>query len=266
MKIIFLSNKDLASNYALNMLLPEVSKNNDVHLWLSAKVGNSTRLPKQLESLKFFEQDLFNKLLNPLISTSKKKSPYKAFIEFSQYLSSNIREVNKINSPEIIDELKKLSPDLIVSIRFGGILKDKAISIPKLGVINLHSGILPKYKGVMATFWALKNNETEIGTTLHTIDDGSIDTGHIIKISKINTNANKSYLWHVLELYKQGSLDILQAIKAFSMEEPLMSKPQSANNSYFTFPTEKECLDFEQSGLKLVDEQEYLEFIQLNYL
>lgn len=49
-------------------------------------------------------------------------------------------------------------------------------------------------------------------------------------------------------------------------EDVLICEPQDASDSYFTFPTEKECYDFEQGGLKLVDEQEYMEFIQLNYL
>ena len=163
MRILFLSNKDLASNYALNLLLPKVSKNNEIHLWLSAKVGKSTVLPRQLETLKFFEQGLFNKLLAPLISASKNPNAYKTFDDFSGFLDSELREVNHINSSEIIEDLSALSPDLIVSIRYGGILKDRVISIPPKGVINLHSGILPKYKGVMATFWALKLMNLKLG-------------------------------------------------------------------------------------------------------
>ena len=83
MRILFLSNKDLASNVALNMLLQKVSKNHEVHLWLSAKVGNNSILAKQLKTLKFFEQDLFNKLLSPLIPTPKNRRAYKTFDEFS---------------------------------------------------------------------------------------------------------------------------------------------------------------------------------------
>lgn len=266
MKILFLSNKDLASNFALNMLLPKVSKNHDVHLWLSAKVGKNNVLPKQLQVLKFFEQDLFNKLFSSLFITSRSRNTYKAFDEFTPLLSSPIREVNKINSPEVVDDLNALSPDLIVSIRFGGILKETVINIPQKGVINLHSGILPKYKGVMATFWAMKNNDSEIGTTLHTIDDSSIDTGQIVKISKTKVKSEKSYLWHVLELYKQGTLDILEAIEALENDDVLSSLPQIRSDSYFTFPNENECDDFEKSGLKIVDEQDYMEFIQQNYM
>jgi methionyl-tRNA formyltransferase len=72
-----------------------------------------------------------------------------------------IRDVQQINSPEVINGLKELAPALIVSIRFGGILKEKVINIPTKGIINLHSGILPRYKGVMATFWAMKNNDNK---------------------------------------------------------------------------------------------------------
>lgn len=266
MRILFLSNKDLASNVALNMLLPKVSKNHEVHLWLSAKVGNNSILPKQLKTLKFFEQDLFNKLLSPLMPSPKNRNIYTTFDEFSPLLHSEVREVHKINSPEMINDLNALSPDLIVSIRFGGILKETVIGIPKKGVINLHSGILPKYKGVMATFWAMKNKDSQVGTTLHTIDDGSIDTGHVVKISKMNVERTKSYLWHVLALYKQGSLDILEAIETLGNDGALDSTSQNETNTYFTFPTEKECDDFEKSGLSIVDEQDYLEFIQLNYM
>ena len=46
------------------------------------------------------------------------------------------------------------------------ILKAAAIQIPRHGVLNLHSGLLPAYKGLMATFWATLNGEEEIGCTL----------------------------------------------------------------------------------------------------
>lgn len=264
MKILFLSNRDLASNFALNRLLPKVSRNNEVHLWLSARVGKNTVPAKQLKSLKFFEQDLFNEVLSPLVP--KSSNAYKTFDDFNCFLSSELREVYQINSPEIIDILAELAPDLIISIRYGQILKETVINIPKKGVLNLHSGILPKYKGVMATFWALKNNEPEIGTTLHSIDNGSIDTGRIIKTSKMKSRPEKSYLWHLLELYKQGSLDILAAIESLEKGELLHFEPQEESDLYFTFPNQIECTDFEDSGCKIVDEQDYITFIKEHYL
>lgn len=266
MKILFLANKDLASNFALNKILPEISANHDAHLWISARVGKEDNPPKQLTQLKFFEQDLFNQLLCPLIQNTKHKKSYKTFENFSPFLSSQIREVNQINSPQMIDDLKALAPDLIVSIRYGGILKEHVINVPHRGVINLHSGILPKYKGVMATFWALKNKDSEIGTTLHTIDDGSIDTGKIIKVSRLKVMEGRSYLYHVIELYKQGALDILSAIETLSAGLTLRSHPQDESQSYFTFPNASECDEFENDGLTIVDEQAYMALIRQYYI
>jgi hypothetical protein len=73
------------------------------------------------------------------------------------------------NSAEGIAVLRDLEPDLFISVRYRRILKSAAIEIPRYGVLNLHSGLLPQYKGVMATFWAMLNAEAEIGCTLHTI-------------------------------------------------------------------------------------------------
>ncbi|MBT1450439.1 formyl transferase [Glaciecola sp. XM2] len=263
MKILCLANRDLASNFALNQLLPELSKSHETHLWLSAKVGGNTQRPKQLQNLKFFEQDLFNTLVHRALSSTQ---GFLGFDGLGQFLCSEVKEVNQINSPQAVAELKVLSPDIIVSIRYGAILKNDAINIPSKCVLNLHSGILPKYKGVMATFWALKNADSEIGTTLHLIEDGSIDTGKIIKVSTIQTNASKSYLWHVLALYEQGVKTILEAVNTLNQGDVLECSEQSPSDTYFTLPTQQQCEEFEACGGRFVDEQEYIEFIQTHYL
>ncbi|MFQ3288830.1 MAG: methionyl-tRNA formyltransferase, partial [Alteromonadaceae bacterium] len=55
MKILILCNKDIASNFALNLLIPKLKDDHQLHLWLSAKVGESHHKPQQLRQLKFFE-------------------------------------------------------------------------------------------------------------------------------------------------------------------------------------------------------------------
>ncbi len=265
MKILILANKDIASNFALNLLMPKLTSDHQLHLWLSAKVGKNTNQPEQLSRLKFFEQDLLNQLLSRLFISSK-TTTFTGFAGFNAYLGSEMREENKINSSESIEQIQQMSPDLIISIRYGGILKEQCIKIPKHGVINLHSGILPKYRGVMASFWAMLNGDETIGTTLHTIDDGNIDTGEIIKISTIAVQNEKSYLLHTLELYRQGILDIINTTKSYSRNEKVLTYPQAKSQSYFTFPKEEDLVRFEQKGLKLINEQEYIDFLCEYYL
>ena len=267
MNILILANKDIASNYALNLLIPTLKEQHQVHLWLSAKVGNTNNQAEQLSQLKFFEQDSFNKISSrPLkTATSNKFIRFEGFEGLNHHLNSKIREENNINSAESITRIKKLCPDLIISIRYGGILKSDCIKIPHQGVINLHSGILPKYRGVMATFWAMLNDDAMIGTTLHTIKDGTIDSGDIIKVSRTGVNNKHSYLQQTLALYRQGTADIIEATLSYARNEKIVTYPQPNSDSYFTFPMKEDFVRFEQKGLILIDEQAHRCFLRDYY-
>lgn len=85
----------------------------------------------------------------------------------------------KLSSPESLELLKSISPDLIVVANFTQILKPPVIEIPRLGCINVHPSLLPKYRGPSPFYWVLKNHERKTGVTIHYIDPG-IDTGDII--------------------------------------------------------------------------------------
>lgn len=90
-----------------------------------------------------------------------------------------VREVPYINYPEVMRLARELKPDLICV--FGtSLIRGELLKEGRLGIINLHGGLSPEYRGADCTFWALHNGEPEkIGCTLHYIDAG-IDTGRLI--------------------------------------------------------------------------------------
>ena len=90
-----------------------------------------------------------------------------------------VREVPHINHPDVVRLAKELQPDLICV--FGtSLIRGELLDQGRLGIINLHGGLSPEYRGADCTFWALYNGEPEkIGCTLHYIDAG-IDTGRLI--------------------------------------------------------------------------------------
>ena len=90
-----------------------------------------------------------------------------------------------INSDESIKKIKSFNPDLLVSILGGQIFKKKLINLCENGCINLHTSLLPKYRGMMPTFWVLKNNEKSTGVSVFFVDEG-IDSGPIIVQEKFN--------------------------------------------------------------------------------
>lgn len=84
-----------------------------------------------------------------------------------------------INSPEALETLRNLSPDIIFAIYYDQILKEEVISIPPKGCINIHMALSEEYRGCYPTTWALINGEERTGVTIHYIDK-SIDSGDII--------------------------------------------------------------------------------------
>lgn len=90
-----------------------------------------------------------------------------------------LREVPHINHPEVVELARRLRPDLICV--FGtSLIRGELLKEGRLGIVNLHGGLSPEYRGADCTFWALYNGEPEkVGCTLHYIDAG-IDTGRLI--------------------------------------------------------------------------------------
>lgn len=156
--------------------------------------------------------------------------------------------------------LESLEPDLAVSIRYRRILKSEAIAIPRLGVLNLHSGVLPDYKGVMATFWAMLHDEAEIGATLHRIVDDGIDTGPVIGIQRIPADYEATYLGNVLRLYRPGCDMVVEAIEALQTGRTLQGKTQRRRGRYFSTPRSEDIDLFSQQGLVLASGREMAGF------
>ena len=265
MNIVLLLNNDIASNLVLNLLMPKFSTHR-ISVFLSSKVGGKKSRPKALQELADFEQHTIYQCLkkNNLGNENQLKNTetFKSYDEIAQYYGIDISFLNEINSPSGLAKLTELLPDLIVSVRYGVILKQPIIDIAQYGVLNLHSGLLPEFRGVMATFWAMLNGEKDLSTTLHFIDDSSIDTGRIVATSRTNVQANKSYLWHVLTLYFDGCSLIIQTVENIAANGSLKPIAQRGQGHYYSFPTEQELSFFQKNIASLYSESEIVELLE----
>lgn len=95
---------------------------------------------------------------------------------------------------ELIEQMKKLNPDLFVVVAFR-ILPKEVFEIPKFGSFNLHGSYLPKYRGAAPIQWALINGETETGLTTFKLAE-KVDTGNI-------------YIQQRLEIYPEDNFETL---------------------------------------------------------
>jgi methionyl-tRNA formyltransferase len=85
----------------------------------------------------------------------------------------------RIRRPEVIEELKQMTPDAMVVVGYGQIIPQSIIDIPPRGIINVHASLLPKYRGAAPIQWAIANGETHTGVTTMRIDAG-LDTGDML--------------------------------------------------------------------------------------
>ena len=117
------------------------------------------------------------------------KSPVK---EFAEDKGISIYQPNKIkNNEEFINKIKSLKPDIICVVAYGKILPKEILEIPKLGCINVHGSLLPKYRGAAPIQWAVLNGDKETGVTTMYMDEG-MDTGDIILKEKVEIDVNET--------------------------------------------------------------------------
>ena len=101
-----------------------------------------------------------------------------------------ILQPDKLKSPEFLEQLKKLNPDLQVVVAFR-MLPEIIWSLPPMGTINVHGSLLPKYRGAAPINWAIINGEKETGVTTFKLKH-EIDTGNILLQETIPINENET--------------------------------------------------------------------------
>ncbi len=259
MNILLFINKDFEANLAYNYLKEELRKHK-VKIYYSEAVGKKKAKPKELLQIEFFEKEF---IYNDLIATIKEHDISTDF-EFlnEDFTSFELSKCTAVNTPEFIDEIKKIEPDLFISIRFGKIFKDEIIQLPKQGILNLHSAILPDYKGIMGTLHNLKDNKTEYGCTLHYIDSNTIDTGEIIAIAKRPIEKERSLLWHVVKLYPMGCDLILDSLQKLKTVHRLPSNKQNkSKGNYFSLPKLEDFQQLQHRGIEGFNTEDYKELL-----
>ena len=143
----------------------------------------------------------------------------------------------KVRTPESVARIRELAPELIVVVAFGQILPQSLLDIPPRGCINVHSSLLPRYRGAAPLNWVIINGESETGVTTMLMDAG-LDTGDmlLVKRTPIDPEENASSLHDRMALLGAEALaetlDLLTAGKLVPVKQddsrtcyaPLMKK------------------------------------------
>lgn len=90
-----------------------------------------------------------------------------------------ILQPQSVRKEPFLEQMRALAPDILAVVAYGKILPAALLQLPRLGAINVHGSLLPKYRGAAPIQWAVINGETETGVTIMQLDEG-MDTGDIL--------------------------------------------------------------------------------------
>jgi methionyl-tRNA formyltransferase len=135
-----------------------------------------------------------------------------------------VHQPEKIRSPEARELLQRLTPDCIVIIAYGQIIPAALLDIPKLGWINLHASLLPKYRGAAPINWAIANGETQTGLTTMRIDAG-MDTGEMLLQEQLDIAPEETAPELAESLAEAGAPLMLETLRGIAAEK-LAGRPQ----------------------------------------
>lgn len=135
----------------------------------------------------------------------------------------------KVRTKEFADSISELAPDLIVTVAYGRIITKTVLDIPRLGCINVHGSLLPKYRGAAPMQWAIINGESETGITTMYMDEG-MDTGDMLLTNKIPITQDMTYseLYESLKvLGAQTLLETLRELEARTLKRTPQNHAQA---------------------------------------
>jgi methionyl-tRNA formyltransferase len=157
------------------------------------------------------------------------------------------------NSDEFRAQLTALNPDAIIVVGYGRIVPQWMIDLPRLGNINLHASLLPKYRGAAPIQWAIARGETATGVTTMRIDAG-LDTGDILlqkEIPIIPTDTAGTLALTLATLGADLVIDTLRGLRAGTLKP----RPQDHLNATLAPILKKEDgrIDFHRTAQEICD-------------
>src|SRR6266851_9709274 len=136
-----------------------------VHISYSPPMGGRPRVKLAMELLWLYGVVGFSRLAGRFITgrllgsmrLGRNAKAYYSLPQLAEAYGVPCQRIGNPNAPEVVKQITRRSSDLIVSVACPYILKSKLLNLPPLGCINIHHAPLPRYQGMMPTFWQMYN-------------------------------------------------------------------------------------------------------------
>lgn len=129
-------------------------------------------------------------------------------------LGYEVAQPETMKDPELIERLERIRPDYLVVIAYGRILSQGLLDLPRIGAVNIHASLLPKYRGPAPIQWAVINGEKETGVTAMLMAAG-LDTGDILMTERTSIEPDDTSGTLHDRLSRMGAEVLLRALEEF---------------------------------------------------
>ena len=259
MNIVILTNDSFFSFTVLREFLP--LRKNDIKLvvFSSVLIGKKGTFASIKWALKNtgFRHTVFKLMVYGVFRVMRIICKLLPFIPnyYSSYLWTKRNKMNYIsaadvNNENIVQQIRSVKPDLIISVSMNQIIKKQILEMPCKGCINVHCAPLPKYAGMSPYVWVLANNEDHSAATIHYMEEG-LDTGDIIVQEKVNVVKNDSAFSLFCRCCQLASKLLVKVVDEIEAGTVTSYKQDLSKKTYFSWPT-KECVkNLHKNGYQL---------------
>jgi methionyl-tRNA formyltransferase len=156
-----------------------------------------------------------------------------------------------VNDPGYVTRLRELQPDVIASVAAPEIFRDEILSTPRLGCINLHSGRLPKFRGMMPTFWQMLDGEPKATVTVHEMAP-EVDAGRILGTEECPIRDHDSVDRVMGEAKVVGAHLMIRVLRELANDAAAPRPLDMSDASYYSFPTREDARNLLRRGHRLL--------------
>ena len=148
---------------------------------------------------------------------------------------------------EYINTATQLAPDIIVSVAAPEIFRKEILEVPIITCINIHSGRLPVYRGMMPNFWQLLHGEQYATITVHEMA-AKLDAGGIIQTRKFPLQEQDALDRVIVGTKQEGARLMIEVLTSIHKHGLKTTPLDMSNASYFSFPTPKDVRVLRKRG------------------
>lgn len=248
MRVALCVKRDVFGLLALRSVLPFL-QGCALRIFCSVKTRPNEEAVRELSLLKVLERDFPMDVLLPLAPLGDVPAP------------AEWEPLADLAPGGGAARLLDFAPDLVLSLRFSLIFGQALIARIPQGIINVHPGTLPGYRGLYAPFWQALAGEPEFGCTVHIVDAG-IDTGPVIGQVRVRRDPARSLFWHTAQLYRGGATIAGAAAAGIRRGQQPEVAMQPSGGRYFRLPGPADFAALAETGFRLVTPADYLDCLR----